>query len=685
MVNIMVVEDEKPISNLIALSLKKAGYHSECAYDGLEAIDMLEKNYPDLILLDIMLPGADGFEILEYVKPLEIPVIFLTAKGDLNDRVNGLRYGAEDYIVKPFEIMELLARIEVVLRRYHKLDRIINILGLEIDTDAMCVKKEGKEINLTKKEYDTLLLFARNPGNVLFREIIYERVWGGDYIAGSRTVDLHVQRVRKKVGWEDFLITVPKMKFRWKLMIITMLIVSFSFGFGGMLLIQYSYQASIKQEKRAARNSYEMILRMLKEINEMDDTYQNQTFASVLKRLNWQGLLRDSSVRLLKEQHGEVQWKQPLYYNRKNDNFRRSNGFSTKQGKAVVFQNKNKVYYQITSKISYGKETMVFQGAYDISEVYATRHQQLVSFRKIFVLVIGIEIVVSYFLAMILTRPLQKLSQVSKQIADGDYSVRVPVHTEDEIGELSVSFNYMTEQLIEKLMKLDQLLKNQEEFMGSFAHEMKTPLTSIIGYADLMRMEALSKEEQKEACGYIYSEGKRLQNLSLKLMKLLVLKNQQFQMKKQDLEPMIQEAVTSMQYRLKEQDILVNLNLKKAICKIEPDLLKSLILNLIDNALKSMNSGGILTVEDRATQEGAKIYISDTGCGMPKDEISKITEAFYRIDKSRSRKQGGVGLGLAICKEIVRIHQGEMRFISQQGKGTTVIITIRGGAYEKTN
>ena len=145
MVNIMVVEDEKPISNLIALSLKKAGYHSECAYDGLEAIDMLEKNYPDLILLDIMLPGADGFEILEYVKPLEIPVIFLTAKGDLNDRVNGLRYGAEDYIVKPFEIMELLARIEVVLRRYHKLDRIINILGLEIDTDAMCVKKEGKE------------------------------------------------------------------------------------------------------------------------------------------------------------------------------------------------------------------------------------------------------------------------------------------------------------------------------------------------------------------------------------------------------------------------------------------------------------------------------------------------------------------------------------------------------------
>ena len=120
-------------------------------YDGLEAIDMLEKNYPDLILLDIMLPGADGFEILEYVKPLEIPVIFLTAKGDLNDRVNGLRYGAEDYIENHLRLWNYWQGLRVVLRRYHKLDRIINILGLEIDTDAMCVKKKGKKLTWTQE------------------------------------------------------------------------------------------------------------------------------------------------------------------------------------------------------------------------------------------------------------------------------------------------------------------------------------------------------------------------------------------------------------------------------------------------------------------------------------------------------------------------------------------------------
>lgn len=473
------------------------------------------------------------------------------------------------------------------------------------------------------------------------------------------------------------------MKFRWKLMIVTMLIVSFSFGFGGMLLIENSYQATLKQEKKSARNSYEMILRMLKEIDEMDDTYQNQTFASVLKRLNGQGILRNCSVRLLKEEHGVTQWENPLYYNHKNRYFKKTTGFSIKKGSTEIFRKNGRILYQITSRISYGNEMMVFQGSYDISDVYQTRHQQLVSFREIFLIILGMESILSYLLASILTRPLQELSQVSQQIADGDYSVRVAVRTEDEIGELSVNFNHMTEQLVEKLMRLDELLKNQEEFMGSLAHEMKTPLTSIIGYADLMRMENLSEEEQKEACQYIYSEGKRLQNLSLKLMDLLVLKNQQFQMKQKDLKPMIQEAVDFMQYRLREQEILTNINLKSVVCKIEPDLLKSLILNLMDNALKSMEKGGVLSIENKPTREGAKIYISDTGCGIPKEEIHKITEAFYRVDKSRSRKQGGVGLGLALCKEIVRIHDGDMEFISQKGKGTTVIITIGGGHYEK--
>ena len=214
MIKIFIVEDEKPISDLLRMSLSKAGYECKCVYDGIEAADILENERFDLILLDIMLPGADGFELMEYIQPLEIPVIFITAKNMVEDRVKGLKMGADDYIVKPFEVIELLARVETVLRRYHKLDRMIEIAGLSIDTRSMVVRRSGEEITLTRKEYELLLLFARNPGTALYRDTIYERVWGGDYLGDSRTIDLHVQRVRKKVGWEDKLQSVYKVGYR---------------------------------------------------------------------------------------------------------------------------------------------------------------------------------------------------------------------------------------------------------------------------------------------------------------------------------------------------------------------------------------------------------------------------------------------------------------------------------------
>ena len=214
MIRVLIVEDEKPISNLIRMSLTKEGFHCTCAFDGAEAANLLEREVYDLILLDVMLPEVDGFELMEYIRPLEIPVIFLTAKGAVADRVKGLRLGAEDYIVKPFDTVELLARIDVVLRRYKKCDMVLETGGLKIDTASMRVWRGAEEINLTKTEYDLLLLFARNPRRAMYRETISARVWGGDYPFGSKAVDLHVQRLRKKVGWETTLRAVNKVGYR---------------------------------------------------------------------------------------------------------------------------------------------------------------------------------------------------------------------------------------------------------------------------------------------------------------------------------------------------------------------------------------------------------------------------------------------------------------------------------------
>ena len=214
MIHILIVEDEKPISNLLCMSLKRAGYACDCAFDGVSALNQLEQQCYDLILLDIMLPQIDGLSLMEYIRPKGIPVIFITAMNAVMDRVKGLRMGAEDYIVKPFEVMELLARVEVVLRRYNKTAGRIEIGGLAIDTVAMTVLREDEEIKLTKKEYDLLLLFARNPNVALYRETIYERVWNEEFPYGSKAVDLHIQRLRKKVGWEKLLKAVNKVGYR---------------------------------------------------------------------------------------------------------------------------------------------------------------------------------------------------------------------------------------------------------------------------------------------------------------------------------------------------------------------------------------------------------------------------------------------------------------------------------------
>ena len=215
MLQIVVVEDEHSISNLIKVNLTRAGYACDCAYDGLAAVDMLDKKPYDLVLLDIMLPGADGYEIMDYIAPLEIPVIFLTAKASVADRVKGLRMGADDYLTKPFEIIELLARVESVLRRYHKTEQVLTEGDLVVDTASRTVTKKGETISLTKKEFDLLLLFVRNKNIALYRETIYERIWGGEYMGDSRTVDLHVQRMRKKAGLEEQIQTVYRVGYRY--------------------------------------------------------------------------------------------------------------------------------------------------------------------------------------------------------------------------------------------------------------------------------------------------------------------------------------------------------------------------------------------------------------------------------------------------------------------------------------
>ena len=214
MIRILIVEDEKPIADLLDMSLTAAGYTCDCLMSGTAAADAVGEKRYDLILLDVMLPGIDGFELMEYLAPLGIPVIFITARSAVKDKIRGLKLGADDYIVKPFEIAELLARVETVLRRCRRTDGTITVGDVTVDTQSRVVTKAGEVVPLTAKEYALLLLFLQNRNIALFRETIYERVWENDYMGDSRTVDLHVQRLRKKLGWQERITAVYKVGYR---------------------------------------------------------------------------------------------------------------------------------------------------------------------------------------------------------------------------------------------------------------------------------------------------------------------------------------------------------------------------------------------------------------------------------------------------------------------------------------
>lgn len=213
-IKILIVEDDEAISNLIKINLNMAGYESRQIFDGVDAFNLLKEETFDLILMDIMLPGMDGFELMKKIKDLNIPVIFLTAKNGLADKVTGLTSGAEDYIVKPFETVELLARIEIVLRRYSKNSECIEFKNLKIYEDERIIKKDDEAIDLTLKEFELMLMLVKNRNMALSREYLLEKIWGYEYMGETRTIDTHIQKIRKKLNLTDNIKTVYKIGYR---------------------------------------------------------------------------------------------------------------------------------------------------------------------------------------------------------------------------------------------------------------------------------------------------------------------------------------------------------------------------------------------------------------------------------------------------------------------------------------
>ncbi len=315
--------------------------------------------------------------------------------------------------------------------------------------------------------------------------------------------------------------------------------------------------------------------------------------------------------------------------------------------------------------------------AYDLSEAFDARSRSLQRFLLLeAAVVIGAAAAAAIF-SRRLIRPLAVLNQASRRIAAGDYALRTDVRTDDEIGQLSQSFDRMAAAVQDKVAALELSVQQREDFMGAFTHELKTPMTGILGYADLLRSMRPDPAEQREAARAIYHEAHRLESLSGKLLQLLHLDEEELTLEPVSLDKAVNQAVKAARPALEQNGHARVEAISTGLwVQGDTDLLCDLVLNLITNAAKA-GPGGTITVSAQQVGKAVLLRVRDHGCGIPADQLARVTEPFYMVDKSRARKQGGSGLGLALCSRIAQAHGGTLTIDSAPGKGTAVTVTLQ--------
>ncbi len=459
------------------------------------------------------------------------------------------------------------------------------------------------------------------------------------------------------------------MKFSWKICFSTIMLSLLIFTIGGYVLISALFQSTYEREAANAGEENRMLQYSFAAywsatIQDMEPSLENvrRTADAMVDGM------AGSDLRIrISDGDGNV-----LYDNAKTEPDTGLLEAITRTSRGHMLRKNNGGYeLQTASMVCLGEEAFLYlESIRDVTELFEERESQYRIYGQ------WLSGILCYGMASWLLRPLRRLSRATRRIAGGNLSVRARMESKDEIGDLAADFNHMADNLEQQFQELEDAARRQEDFIGSFAHELKTPLTSMIGYADMLRTTEVTQEEQFQAANYIFKEGKRLESLSFKLLDLMVVKNQELELRPVKIRWMAEDIKGMLQPSLKKLGIVLKVIVEDASLMLEPDLMKTVLLNLLDNGRKAIEGEGTLYLLGRREEDGFALYVRDTGKGIPKEELSRITEAFYMVDKSRARQQGGAGLGLSICQEIVKRHGGTMTFKSIPGKGTMVRIFL---------
>lgn len=459
------------------------------------------------------------------------------------------------------------------------------------------------------------------------------------------------------------------MRLSWKLFFITTPIFVLTLTLFGLWVIQDNFGSSLDQEidrclmeNQMFQNSYELTLYSLSE-----DQKKQASTERIVESFNQKREAALGNSRIY-DGSGEV-----LYQDNElkvENSIREQLDEENNTGYEIVRQ-PDGVFIVVLARSSYG---VLIETTKNITEIFDSR-AEMYSRYQIGVLLLsalmGGLILLVLFLVM---RNMQKLSRATRRFAMGRYDTRVEIKSGDEIGRLADDFNWMANMMNTQMEQLKDEVRRQEEFTAAFAHELKTPLTSIIGYADTIRQMELTQEETDMCADYIFRQGKRLQSLSYKLLDLTLADRQEIQFREIQVPELLREVERTVRPSLIEKQLTLQTEVQEGVIYGDRDLLGSLFMNLIDNARKASDPGAHIRIIGARLPEGYSICVEDEGRGIPPEELSRITEAFYMVDKSRARKEGGAGLGLALCRKIVELHRAGWQMESAPGEGLRVTV-----------
>lgn len=467
------------------------------------------------------------------------------------------------------------------------------------------------------------------------------------------------------------------MKFFWKIYFSFTVLFLLAFGLFGTWMIQMTFRQSYQKVLENGEWDNRMYqLTFETNLNSMSDEMVDDGVIPVVAATVLPNLSRSGSIYRI------YNAERTLLYESQSSNVRNLEALkmlSDSQCCYSVQRSDGQTWLLFVCRSSVRGTTYILENLTNISDIYEQRETYYDWYGTVMMLMTGLVTGLVVLISHMLTHSIRSLSQVTRRLTGGDLSARAEVQGADEIADLAVDFNRMAAVLTAKMEELREQAKRQEDFTASFAHELKTPLTSIIGYSDMLRSMDCSKEETMEAANYIFQQGKRLESLSFRLLELIVMEKQELDMRFYSISHLTEEALHLTEQKRTEKEIAVRLEVEDAMIFGESDLLISLLVNLLDNARKALQPEGEIRIIGRKYPRHYLLCIEDNGCGIRPEDLTRITEAFYMADKSRSRKEGGAGLGMTLCSRIVDRHHVGWKIFSKPGKGTAVVIRFLYG------